>query len=353
MLKLEKINKKTGNFSLVDIDFTVEKGDYFVLIGESGAGKSLLLETITGILTPDSGDILLNGKSILNTPIQKRNMGMVYQKAALFPHMTVFDNIAYPLKIRKIGKEAIKAKVNKLAQDTEISQLLNRNTCSLSGGEAQRVAIARTLATNPIVLLLDEPMSFLDAQLRRGMRSLLRKLNQQGQTIIHVTHDYEEALSLTNKIAIIEKGVIVQSGTPMEVFHHPSSVFVANFIGIGNFYEGRLEPSSAHAGLNLFKTGETKIYINAGEVSVVKGYITIPGESITISEEKIQSSAVNNFQGIISEVYRTIRGLEVVVDVGIQMNVKISEYSFDQLHLKTGKQVWISIKASSVQFFRS
>ena len=350
MLKLNKINKKLGTFSLTDIDINVSKGDYFVLIGKSGSGKSMLLEIITGIITPDNGSILLNNKDIINTPIQKRNIGIVYQKPTLFPHMSVFDNIAYPLKIKKLKKEDIKNKVQKLAEDTEITNLLKRNISNLSGGEIQRVTIARTLATNPEILLLDEPLSFLDVQLRKGMVSLLRKLNQKGQTIVHVTHDYEEALALSNKIAIIENGSIIQTGTPQDVFHNPKSEFVANFIGISNFYKGKLLRSDDNSELKVFVTSEVKILTSTNENRESEGYIIIPDEAITISNEELNSSSVNNFNGIIKDIYPNKLGIEIVIDIGIELTAKITNYSHERLQLDIGKKIWISFKASSIKF---
>lgn len=350
MLKLKNINKKLEAFSLSDIDINVSKGDYFVLIGKSGSGKSMLLEIITGIITPDNGSILLNNKDIINTPIQKRNIGIVYQKPTLFPHMSVFDNIAYPLKIKKLKKEDIKNKVQKLAEDTEITNLLKRNISNLSGGEIQRVTIARTLATNPEILLLDEPLSFLDVQLRKGMLSLLRKLNQKGQTIVHVTHDYEEALALSNKIAIIENGSIIQTGTPQDVFHNPKSEFVANFIGISNFYKGKLLRSDDNSELKVFETSEVKILTSTNENTGSEGYIIIPDEAITISNEELNSSSVNNFNGIIKDIYPNKLGIEIVIDIGIELTAKITNYSYERLQLDIGKKIWISFKASSIRF---
>ncbi|NVO02349.1 MAG: ATP-binding cassette domain-containing protein [Bacteroidetes bacterium] len=353
MLRIEKINKKIGKFTLNNIDFTVDKGDYFVLIGESGAGKSILLEVITGLLIPDSGKIFLNGKDQQNTPVQNRKIGIVYQKPTLFPHMSVFENISYPLKIKKLSKNEIIKQVNQLAEDTEISHLLIRNIANLSGGEAQRVTIARTLATKPDILLLDEPLSFLDVQLKRGMTSLLRKINQSGQTIIHVTHDYDEAVSLTNKIAIIENGTIIQTGTPQEVFQNPKSIFVANFIGIRNFFKGRLLKAKDQSESKVFEINGISIFVLSEEDENVLGNITITSESIIISEEKIESSAINNFFGTIKEIYETKLGFEVLVDIGIDISVQISRQSLDHLKLKINKEIWISFKASSVSFIKN
>lgn len=353
MLKLERLNKRIGGFSLQQIDLTVSPGDYFVLIGETGAGKSMLLEIITGLLTPDSGTVFLNGMDITKTPPQHRNFGIVYQKPSLFPHMSVYENIVYPLKRKKAGKQVIQEKLGKLAEELEITSLLKRNISNLSGGEAQRVTIARALITDPVLLLLDEPLSYLDIQLKREMSALLRKINQQGKTIIHVTHDYEEALSLTNKIGILENGTIIQTGSPQDVFNNPKSQFVANFIGIKNFFYGKISCFREDPSLKQFQTAGVQILLISEEQENSEGNIIIPGESITISEEELHSSAVNNFKGSIKDVFRTRLGQEVVIDIGIEIMALISCHSIGRLDIKVGKSVWISFKASSVKFFRS
>lgn len=353
MLRLENINKRIGNFTLSNICFTVNRGDYFILVGESGAGKSMLLEMIAGLVLPDAGKIFLHENDILNTPIRKRNIGIVFQNQTLFPNMTVFENIAYPLKIRKFSKQEITKRVNQLATDTEISHLLNRHIANLSGGEAQRVTIARTLATNPEILMLDEPLSFLDVQLKRGMSSLLRKINQNGQTIIHVTHDYEEAIALANKIAIIENGTIIQTGAPHYVFHNPKSEFVANFVGIKNFYKGTLFTSEHNSKLKIFETNGIKIFTLSDDEADSEGYIIVSGESIIISEEKITSSAINNFYGTIKDIFQIKLGLEIVLDIGIEISAQITYLSSSNLHLENGKKVWINFKASAVRFIKN
>ena len=350
MLKLEKINKKVGAFSLHDIDLSVDKGDYFMLIGETGAGKSMLLDIITGLLIPDSGNIILDGKNLQNIPPQKRNIGIVYQKPTLFPHMSVFENIAYPLKIKKISSKEIIIKVNELAGEIDITHLLKRNITNLFGGEAQRVTIARTLATDPAILLLDEPLSFLDVQLKREMSALLRKINLKGKTIIHVTHDYEEALALANRVGIIENGTLIQTGTPHDVFNNPKSAFIANFVGIKNFLHGKLNISESASELKVFESSGIKIFTSSNEEDYIEGYIIIPSEAITLSEERLQSSAINNFDGIIKDIFQTKLGIEVIIDIGSEISANITHQSLDRLHLAVGKAIWVSFKASSVMF---
>ena len=239
MLVIDNISLRIGNFELKNISFKVEKGDYFVILGISGVGKSLLLESIAGLTKLNSGEIYLRGRKISDEKIQKRNISIVYQDADLFPHLTVFENIAYPLKSRR--ENSIQGKVLKAAEQTGISDKLDRLPDTLSGGEYQRVALARSLAAGNDLFLLDEPLSSLDSKSKNDLRSLLRKLNRNGITIVHVTHDYEEAVSLANKIGIMEKGEMVHVASPEEIFRHPKSEFVAKFIGIKNFLRGELK----------------------------------------------------------------------------------------------------------------
>ncbi|MCK4349485.1 MAG: ATP-binding cassette domain-containing protein, partial [Candidatus Krumholzibacteria bacterium] len=240
MLRVEGLSKKLGNFAVRDVSFDVGRGDYFVLLGASGVGKTVLLETITGITSPDAGRIVFDGREITRERIQKRNIGLVFQDQALFPHMTVKQNIAYGLRSRGAWCGRTDKRVEEIARDLEITPLLNRRPGTLSGGEAQRVALARALVTETKCLLLDEPLSSLDVSARSGMRALLRRLNRSGITMVHVTHDYEEAIALATRIGVMERGTIVQTGPPDEIFRRPASEFVASFIGIRNFFPGVL-----------------------------------------------------------------------------------------------------------------
>ena len=261
MLKLTGINKDFKGFKLSDISFTVEKGDYFILLGPSGAGKSLLLEIIAGLAIPDSGSLELYGRDITQLPIQKRKVGLVFQDHAIFPHMKVKSNLAYALHGQP--GESIHQKIMAMSANLGIGELLERYPSTLSGGELQRVALARTLIQEPEILLLDEPLSSMDTRLRSGTRSLLRKIHRAGQTIIHVTHDYEEALSLGNRIAVMDHGNILQTGTPDEVFHSPRNGFVAHFIGIRNFFPAKIR---LHDGIPWAETvGNLKFRLQQGQ----------------------------------------------------------------------------------------
>ena len=231
MLEVKNISIALGAFKLKNISFDVRKGEYFVVLGESGIGKSVLLEIIAGLLRQKTGSITLNNEDISHVPIQKKGVGLVYQDQALFPHLSVKKNIEYALKCKKMKSADIAVKIANVAAQLGVEHLLDRMPDTLSLGEAQRVALARTLVSEPKVLLLDEPLSSLDVKAKAQMRSLLRKINQAGQTIIHVTHDYEEAIALATRIAILEKSSITQIDIPDKIFRHPKSSFVANFIG--------------------------------------------------------------------------------------------------------------------------
>ena len=234
MLRLININRRLGDFALSDINIEISQGEYYVLLGRSGSGKTQLLELIAGLEHPDSGKIMLDDEDITLKRIQDRKVGIVFQDYAVFPHMTVFGNIAYPLKARKEDKKYIVEKVENVATSMNISHLLARSTQKLSGGELQRVALARTLITSPRLLLLDEPLSSLDTSLKDDLKRLLRNLNKNGQTIIHVTHDYGDAISLAKRVGVLHNGKIIQEGSVNEVFNNPSNRFVARYAGIRN-----------------------------------------------------------------------------------------------------------------------
>lgn len=345
MLKVEGLSKKLGDFAVTDVTFEVGQGDYFVLLGASGVGKTILLETITGIIPPDAGRILFDGREITRERIQKRNIGLVFQNQALFPHMTVRQNIAYGLRSRGSGRGLADKRALDIARDLEITSLLGRRPETLSGGEAQRVALARALANEPKCLLLDEPLSSLDVSARSGMRALLRRLNRDGITIVHVTHDYEEAISLATRVGVMERGTVVQTGPPEDIFRRPTSEFVARFIGIRNFFPGVLiaggDAEFRFSGLALSILTDAK----DGE-----GYIIIRSEDVVISLEPSRTSARNVFVGVIKDIFPGRLGIEVIIDVGVEIAALVTEESAKDLGLECGKQVWASIKASAVRY---
>ena len=345
MLRVDGLSKRLGDFAVTDVTFDVGRGDYFVLLGASGAGKTILLEAITGITPSDTGKIYLSGRNITREPIQSRDIGLVFQDQALFPHMTVEQNIAYGMRSKGIGRGMAGERVREIANDLEIKPLLGRRPDTLSGGEAQRVALARALVTEPECLLLDEPLSSLDVGARSGMRALLRRLNRTGLTMVHVTHDYEEAISLATRIGVMERGTVVQTGPPNEIFRHPTSEFVANFIGIRNFFPGVLVTE----GESIFRfSGLSLCLLTDAEDG--EGHIIIGCEDVIISNEAPRTSARNMFKGIIKDIFPVRLGVEVIVDIGVEIAALVTRESIEGLGLEPGKRVWASVKASAVRF---
>jgi molybdopterin-binding protein len=345
MLKLENISISVGSFEMKDISFEVQRGDYFVILGLSGVGKSLLLETIAGLIKPTAGKMFLNEKEITHENIQNRKMSIVYQDADLFPHMTVFENITYPIKNRKDKTE----QVLKIADQVGVKDFLKRKPGTLSGGEYQRVSLARSLAAGNQIFLLDEPLASLDSKSKSELRALLRKLNRNGITIIHVTHDYEEAISLASKIGIMENGKIVHVGSPTEIFKHPKSEFIAHFIGTKNFFKGELK-KLPETDLKEFISNGIKIFC-LSELPDGEAFLTIDPNEITISINSEIDSSRNRFKGKIVDIAPVRLGIEVTVDIGTELISAISLEARHSLNLDIGKEVWMNFKASSCKTY--
>lgn len=238
MIEVNGLQVKYDDFTAIDdVSFTIKEGEFFTLLGPSGCGKTTTLRSIAGFIKPSKGSINVNDKNIINTPIEKRGLGMIFQSYALFPTMSVFDNIAYGLKIEKKSKAEIKTRVSELAELVELNEeQLQKNVSDLSGGQQQRVAIARALAKKPNIVLFDEPLSNLDAKLRKQLRLELKRIQREtGMTAIYVTHDQDEALEISDHIAVFNNGKIEQIGTPIEIYDQSASEFVCKFIGEANY----------------------------------------------------------------------------------------------------------------------
>ena len=305
MIELKNIVVKFGDFeALHNINVDVKKGEFFTFLGPSGCGKTTTLRTITGFIEPVDGTVNVDGKDITHVPIEKRNIGIVFQSYALFPTMTVYDNIAFGLKIQKLGRAEIDKKVRDIAKKVDLSdEQLKKAVSQLSGGQQQRVAIARALVTGPAIICMDEPLSNLDAKLRVQLRNELKKMQRDfGITTIYVTHDQEEALTLSDRIAVFNKGFIEQIGTPNEVYNHSQTEFVCNFIGDINRVDGeiaaqmRLDPAKHHfvrlervrvnrpkdeSELQLSGVIESREYYGL----YIKYYISVAGQTIKAIEK--------------------------------------------------------------------
>ncbi|QQK07443.1 spermidine/putrescine ABC transporter ATP-binding protein [Miniphocaeibacter halophilus] len=239
-IELKNISKKFDDDLILDnLNLNIKQGEFLTLLGPSGCGKTTTLRIIAGFTTPDSGEVIFEGKNISNIPPYERNINTVFQKYALFPNMNVYENIAFGLKIRKMHKKEIDKKVSEMLRLVNLSGFEKRNIEALSGGQQQRVAIARALVNEPKVLLLDEPLGALDLKLRQDMQVELKNIQQRiGITFIYVTHDQEEALSMSDKIVVLNKGIIQQIGSPIDIYNEPENAFVADFIGESNIIDG-------------------------------------------------------------------------------------------------------------------
>jgi len=353
MLEIDNISVRFNSFALRDVSFRVEQGDYLALLGVSGAGKTVILEVLAGLLKPHDGRILLHGQNITHLKIQDRHIGLVYQDLSLFPHLNVEKNIAYALRNRKFSKKELQSRVSQLAGQTGVPHLLKRFPGTLSGGEAQRVALARTLASDPEILLLDEPLANLDVKLKSGLRGLLQQINRSGKTIIHVTHEYMEVATLANKVAVIENGMLAQTGTPESVFRHPESEFVAHFSGVKNIFPCRVDANGTNSGLKKAILGKACEIQFVGKEEEGNGFVMVSQEDIILSEGPLDTSAVNQLQGTVKEVYLSGSSMEIVVSAGVDFVVAVSRKSFEKLNIKPEKAIWLNFKAYSVKFLKS
>ncbi|EJG06534.1 ABC transporter related protein [Methanofollis liminatans DSM 4140] len=348
MLEIENVSKDMGEFVLKDASLTVNDGEYLVIIGPTGAGKTILLETLAGIYPPDSGRVVLNGRDITNALPRERNICMVYQDYMLFPHLTVAENIGFGLRNRKMDPAEIERKVNDAARFLCIDHLLHRHPETLSGGEQQRAAIARAVVMEPALLLLDEPLSALDGQTREKLRKELRRLHDLYRiTVIHVTHNFEEVFSLADRVVVIRGGEIVQVGEPHEVFRKPNCEFVANFVGVENLFRGACV---CRGGLcEIDAEGVRIVSATCSENGTATA--TVRPEDILVSRAPLDSSAQNSLKGRIETIADNGTVVRITVDAGIPFVVVLTRRGVVDLGLAEGDEVWITFKASSVHVF--
>ncbi len=262
LVSLRGLNKHYGDFTAVDnLDLEIQDGEFLTFLGSSGSGKSTTLSMLAGFETPSSGEILVEGQSLVNVPPHKRDIGMVFQRYSLFPHLNVRDNIAFPLAIRKLGSAEINKRVDAMLKLVQLEKFAHRKPSQMSGGQQQRVAIARALVYEPRILLMDEPLGALDKKLREDLQDELRQLHRRlGITIVYVTHDQEEAMRLSQRIAIFSHGKIVGLGSGYDLYQNPPNAFVASFLGNSNFL--RIKASSNGAG--SFEGQPVAIRLTAG-----------------------------------------------------------------------------------------
>ncbi len=342
MLEIKNLLVRLGDTQVEIPHLHVEKGDYVAIMGTTGAGKTVLIETIAGFHPVQRGEILIEGKKINGLPPNKRGIAVVYQDYMLFPHMTVRENIGYPLKMRGKYDEA---KIKRYAELLEVEHLLDRYPRTLSGGEMQRVAIARALTMEPKVLLLDEPFSSLDIKTReRARRIVVDAIAQLGSTVIHITHDFETAWLMANKVGIMHNGRLMQFGEIEEIFSRPNLDFVADFVDT-NILAG--EVIGERDSLTAVKVGNVVIYTS--DRARGKVHLSIRPESIIISSRKIVSSMRNELRGKIVRLERRGNVIRVFLDLGTFTLVSVlTPNAVHALSLSENSDVFVYFKASSV-----
>jgi molybdate/tungstate transport system ATP-binding protein len=344
MLRAEGISKDWKEFHLRDITLEVKEGEHFIILGPSGAGKTVLLEIIAGIIEPDSGRVYLKGRDVTDLPPEKRGLAYVPQNYALFPNMSVYDNIAFGLKVRKTPKPEIERKVREISKVLGIEHLLHRKPRTLSGGEQQRVALARALVIEPPLILLDEPFANLDVQTRAKLLTEMKRWKRElGFTALHVTHSFEEAISLGDRVGVMLDGKLVQVGNVREVFSRPASEEVAKFLGFENIIEGVAE------GRKLRVNGvEIELPVEAeGRVRV-----GLRPEDIIISTGPMKSSARNEFKALVESIEELGPLVRVKLSLGdLSLTAFITRSSMLELGIEKGKEVYVGFKASALHVF--
>ena len=338
--------------ALDDVSVTIRQNEFFTLLGPSGCGKTTLLRLIAGFDFPTEGEILLYGEDIAPLPPFKRPVNTVFQNYSLFPHMTVGQNIGFGLEMLRKPKAEVEARVTEMLRLVRMEELRNRKTSQISGGQQQRVALARALAPQPKVLLLDEPLSALDYKLRKDMQIELKRLqNETGITFIFVTHDQEEALTMSDRIAVMSKGHILQVGTPREIYDHPAERFVANFIGETNFLQGDLTSTdSGKANVRLASGAAIAATLPQGFTPKDKVTVVVRPEHAQIVANGARATLTGRLENVVyfgTDTHFHVRlqdGSEFIVR---QQNSRTNPYTFSQ-----GDQAGIVINDNSAQVLR-
>ena len=341
-LKFQSVTKKYGAFTALNkVSLDIQAGEFMTLLGPSGSGKTTMLMTIGGFVEPTSGQVTLDGHEITHLPPENRNFGLVFQGYALFPHLTVWENVFYPLRVRGMSKAVAKPKVQDVLDLIQLSHLADRLPKQLSGGQQQRVALARALVFSPELLLLDEPLSALDRALRKDLQRELKDLHKRvGTTFIYVTHDQEEALSMSDRIAILRDGQIEQLGTPSELYEKPSSIFVASFLGKSNFIPVHdLKVEGEDVG---YLVGQDKFKLSRGDMSIPqtdKLSLALRPERLTLYRNR-EDAPENCLVGEVTKVIYFGQQYEAIIATESAGDLLVTvDLAHNEPHV--GEQVWI------------
>ena len=348
MLKVKDLCAKRGDFFLKDISFDVQDGEYFVLLGPTGAGKTVLLESIAGLQGIRSGEVWIDGKNVTSLSIQERRIGFAFQKYTLYRHLPVRDNISFGLVWRYKKLREVNQAVDRVIELLGLQDLLNKRPWALSGGESQKICLARAIAIRPDLLLLDEPLSSVDPESKEATERQLKETHKQLRlTTIHVTHDFEEAIAVGDRIAIMIGGRIVQIGTPDQVFRHPNSESVARFLMTRNIFDGEVQDSPG---------GQSDFCVDGEKLSVVtplrgKRHASIRPEDILISRQPLDSDGVNSLAGTITHM--SDRGLIAYVWVNVppEFICLTLHPSLEEMGLEEGEKIYITFNVSAVNIF--
>ncbi len=345
MIELERVNIRFPGFHVQNINLSIRSGEFFMLLGPTGAGKTVILEAIAGLIPMTEGRIIVNQRDVTNLPPEQRGIGIVYQDYALFPHLSVWKNILYGLRYHHRDEHESSAWIEWLVEELGIQAILHRTPTNLSGGEKQRVALARALAVHPSVLLLDEPLSALDQNFREGIRDLLKKLHQDLQiTFLMVTHDFVEALFLGERMAILHHGQLEQVGTVAEVFYQPKNPFVAEFVGMKNVFPAKFYGQKA-----VLQTLELQLPKLPPPNSQ---YIGIRSEDIVLNPENLRAHDGNLLEGSIVEISHRGVYYQVSVQVGESVfTTFLPGSTVFAMQLAPARPVRLSIKPTAIHVF--
>jgi ABC-type Fe3+/spermidine/putrescine transport system ATPase subunit len=348
MISLRNVNVEFRHFVLKDLNLEVESGDYFMLVGPSGAGKTLLLETIAGLHRPRNGEIWIGDEDVTRFEPERRGVGMVYQDCALFPHLSVAENILFGLRVRRTNGAVMSKALDDVTSLVRVRHLLDRKPGKLSGGEKQRVALARALAIGPRLLLLDEPLSALDPENREALQLELRRIHTELRiTVVHVTHDLDEAMMLGKHIAVIGDGSIRQVGTPDDIFRRPNSEFVARFAMVRNIFLGELIRDDD--GTSYFRSGGIVVVTSSQKQG--PSHACIRAEDIDVSRDLSRQDGRNCFTGRVARIEDRGMACHVVVDVPPEISCVIPRRVCTEMQIALGQEIRIGFDRDAVHLF--
>jgi ABC-type Fe3+/spermidine/putrescine transport system ATPase subunit len=352
MIDIKNLSLHLGEFYLKDINLSIRDGEYFVVLGPTGAGKTVLMECIAGLHRIRTGEIWFGRTEVTQLVPEERNVGYVPQDYVIFPFLNVFDNIAFGLKQARYAASEIKERANRLAELMGISQLLRRDTRSLSGGEKQRVALARALAPRPGILLLDEPLGALDLRTAKYLRLELRRIHRElGLTTIHITHDLMEALEMADRVAVIQNGQVEQVAGPEEMLFYPEGEKVADFIGAPNILDCDY---CRDLGQGIMEVGCGGLKLTVPHEGGAIRKVAILPRHIYVSETRPPGLSVNGFQGIITDIRSVGNMVKIWIDIAEnKLMSELPSYIFAEMNLTIGKEVFLILRMRRIRAYES